>query len=82
MTDYSIYVVGGTVDENGQFELNLPEFEIDTTITVYSMDIVGRLSRAVTAKVLDGGPYRPELNSVYEVEKGKKGLNAVNVRLA
>lgn len=73
VTDYSIYVVGGTVDENGQFELNLPEFEIDATITVYSMDIVGRLSRAVTAKVLDGGPYRPELNSVYEVEKGITG---------
>lgn len=71
--DYTIYVVGGTVNESGQFELNLPEFEINTTITVHGMDIAGRLSRAVTVKVLDGGPYRPELNSVYDVEKGITG---------
>lgn len=73
VTDYSINVVGGTVDENGQFNLNLPEFEIGTTVTVYGMDIVGRLSRAVSLKVLDGGPYRPEINAVYEVEKGITG---------
>lgn len=68
MTTYTIEVVGGSI-ENGSFQLNLPDLDVNTVVTVYSMDVAGRLSKAVTVKVQDGGPYRPDVNSVYNVEK-------------
>lgn len=72
-TAFNILVVGGTTSEDGSFQLNLPDYEINTILTIHSMDHVGRLSRSVTMKVLDGGPKRPVVNTVYDIEKSISG---------
>ncbi|MBE5962796.1 MAG: hypothetical protein E7256_15705 [Lachnospiraceae bacterium] len=73
LTKYTIVETEFQLDEEHNFSIATPEFEVGTSLVVYNLDHVGRLSRAVSIKVQDGGPTTPELYNICAIEKSISG---------
>lgn len=63
-TNYDVIIAPQSVDQDGRFEISLPNIDIGTELRVVSMDYVGRVGVSSYIKVQKGGPYAPEFHNV------------------
>lgn len=68
LNGFSVIEVEEEIDSDGNFEIFLPDIEIGTTIKLFNIDHVGRISRTITTSVLKGGPYTPEIVTFYNTD--------------
>ena len=73
VTRYKVVETTFEIDGEHNFSIATPEFEVGTSLVVYNLDHVGRLSRSVSIKVQDGGPVTPELYNISAIEKSISG---------
>lgn len=69
---YTIVEMDYKVDGN-QFVLYIKPQTVGTSLTVYTIDHVNRMSRVVTKTVLDGGPNMPQVYEVSNIETSLRG---------
>lgn len=65
---FSIIEVEETMDKDGNFKMYLPDLEIGSSIRLYNIDHVGRLSRSVSVTVQKGGPYTPDIIPIHSAD--------------
>ncbi len=63
-SNYNITIAPQNIDQNGKFEISLPNIDIGTQLRVVNMDYVGRVGVSSYVKVGEGGPYAPEFHNI------------------
>ncbi|ABX43787.1 Ig-like domain-containing protein [Lachnoclostridium phytofermentans] len=68
LDNFSVIEVDETVDEKGNFSIQLPNIDVGYTIKLYNIDHVGRVSKVATTSILEGGPYSPEVEEITNMD--------------
>lgn len=64
ISNYYIVVTPQFINQNGRFEISLPNIDIGSELRVVNMDYVGRVGVSSYVKIQKGGPYAPEFHNV------------------
>ena len=70
---YTVIPTYAEVNESGYFLVVLPPQEAGKTVTVYNIDHLSRVSRAITTKVAEVAPNAPVVYEVSNIEKSVWG---------
>ena len=68
LTNFRVVEVAEYIDSEGNFSLELPDIDVGTSIKLYNIDHVGRVSKVLMTTVNDGGPYTPEVVTITNVD--------------
>ncbi len=71
--DKKIVTTNVSVGSDGSFSMSIPAFRSSTSVTVYSLDYVGRVSKANKIKVAHAAPNPPTLYETCNAEKEVHG---------
>lgn len=72
-SNYNIEEIDQLILDDGSFAATLPNIDVGTTLKIFSMDHVGRVSRGVTTNVIENGPYAPVIYTANDGESAVYG---------
>ncbi|MDF2586469.1 MAG: hypothetical protein K0S41_310 [Anaerocolumna sp.] len=59
--------------KDGKYSIVVPQLTVGNQIQVYNIDHINRVSRVISTKVKDGGPYTPVVNEISNIEHNLTG---------
>jgi 2',3'-cyclic-nucleotide 2'-phosphodiesterase / 3'-nucleotidase / 5'-nucleotidase len=66
-------ITTSVTQKDGKYSIVVPVLTVGSQIQIYNIDHINRVSRVVSTKVKDGGPYTPVVNEISNIERNLTG---------